>query len=82
MKNKIDKIFRQVVEEHQLEHLLEKPENDLQKSDSFVRRGILLAALAGTAQHVHNELQGQKKEASRPYASQEEPVVEKPKTEP
>jgi hypothetical protein len=55
--------------------------SDLNKSDNFVRRGILLAALAGTAQHVHNELQGQKKEAGRPYASQEEVVVEKPKTE-
>jgi hypothetical protein len=54
--------------------------SDLNKSDNFIRRGILLAALAGTAQHIHNELQGQKEEASRPYASQEV-AIEKPKTE-
>jgi hypothetical protein len=81
MKNKIDKIFEEITQTHKLDHLIDKSE-DLNKSDSFIRRGILLATLAGTAQHVHNEIKNQQKEASRPYASQEQPVIEKPKTEP
>jgi GNAT superfamily N-acetyltransferase len=60
--------------------LTKSEKSDLNKSDNFIRRGILLAALAGTVQHVHDKLQGQKEEASRPYASQEV-AIEKPKTE-
>lgn len=78
MKNKIDKIFSDVARKHQLEHLLEKSEPDLHKSD-FVRRGLLLAALGGGLQHVTNEMQQQKQPISRQVADVD---MEKPKTEP
>jgi len=75
MKNKIDKIFNDVVSVHQLSHVKsdQSPEEEnLNKSDNFVRRGIMLATLGGLTQHAHNEIESER-QRPRETASIETP---------